>query len=380
MIGQWCGVLSDTNHGFVTLNIEEIKNKFYGVLYLINNPTGEVGTPGLVCWIAINKDLERQTIFCDNVFPINPWTFISEENKSQFLSMYTMNNHDYKFPSKLEIELVKSESSLIIELKSDVGGQGKAYLENKLLTSSSKVDATLMLWGEFKEYTSEIDYRSVVFRGQEDVWPLRTSFHRNKRYDVLTYVLKDIPMLHGKISGLTKHFFNMNNDIEYGAFYNLLQHHGYPTPLLDWSYSPFVASFFAFKNLKADVVNKGEIGRRVRIFVFDIDAWKQKYAQYKSIADCRFHVSVGEFLPINNPRALPQQALTTYTNVYDIEGFIINHGQMAGVQFLKAIDIPVDEYYKAMKDLSLMGITSSTLFPGIDGMCDEMRGLNFPHN
>lgn len=379
MIGQWCGVLSETNHGFVTLNIEETKNKVYGVLYLINSPSEGLGVPGVVCWIDINKNSQQQTITCDNLFPINPRTFISEADKHHFLSMYHESNQDYKFPSRLDIELVRDGDSLIIELKSDLGNRDKAVLENKLVTSNSKVVATLMSWKEFKEYTSEIDYRNVVFRGQEDVWPLRTSFHRSQRYDVLTYVLKDIPMLHGRISGLTKHFFNMNNDIEYGAFYNLLQHHGYPTPLLDWSYSPFVASFFAFKNLRAEVVNKGEIGRRVRIFIFDIDAWKQRYAQYKSIADCRFHVSVGEFLPINNPRALPQQALTTYTNVYDIEGFIMNHGQMSGFEFLKAIDIPVGEYYKAMKDLSLMGITSSTLFPGIDGMCEEMKGLNFPH-
>ncbi|WP_214293641.1 hypothetical protein, partial [Escherichia coli] len=75
------------------------------------------------------------------------------------------------------------------------------------------------------------------------------------------------------------------------------------------------------------------------------------------------HVSVGEFLPINNTRALPQQALTTYTNVYDIEGFISHHGIKSGFEFLKAIDIPVSDYYKAMNDLSLMGVTASTLFP-----------------
>jgi len=76
---------------------------------------------------------------------------------------------------------------------------------------------------------------------------------------------------------------------------------------------------------------------------------------------------------------LPQQALTTYTNIYDIEGYITDLGKGVGAHFLKAIDIPVSEYYAAIKDLSLMGVTSSTLFPGIDGVCEEMKKFNFPH-
>lgn len=228
-------------------------------------------------------------------------------------------------------------------------------------------------------YSSGVDYRQVVFRGQADIWPLRTSFHRNKRFDVIKYVLQDIPMLHGRSIGLTSHLFDLKNEMENGAFYSLLQHHGYPTPLLDWSYSPFVAAFFAFKNIEAGVVSSSNSDRVVRIFVFDIVKWRLSYAQYKNITDCRLHVSVGEFLPINNTRALPQQALTTYTNVYDIEGFISEHGIKSGFEFLKAIDIPVSDYYKAMNDLSLMGVTASTLFPGIDGMCEEMKRLNFPH-
>lgn len=376
MIGQWCGNYAGTNNGYAILNIEEDKGLLCGALYLNDNLNG---VPGLVCWIFINKELQAQTINQTMLYPINPTTYLAEQDKNYFLYEYNKLYPEYRFPESLIIELNFVEQVLKLKVKSNLGNDIEAILENKILACNSKLNATRMSWDEFKMYSSGVHYREVVFRGQADVWPLRTSFHRNKRFDVIKYVMKDIPMLHGRSIGLTSHLFDLNNEIENGAFYSLLQHHGYPTPLLDWSYSPFVAAFFAFKNIEANVVKSSDSDRRVRIFVFDIVKWKLSYAQYKNITDCRFHVSIGEFLPINNTRALPQQALTTYTNVYDIEGFIAEHGGNSGVEFLKAIDISVSDYYKAMNDLSLMGVTASTLFPGIDGMCEEMKRLNFPH-
>lgn len=376
MIGQWCGNYTGTNNGFAILNIEEEKGLLCGALYLNDNLNG---TPGLVCWILINKDLQTQTINQTQLYPINPMTFLAEEDKDHFLYGYNKLYPDYRFPEELIIELSFVDQSLNIKVKSNIGNDIEANLENKISACDSKLNATRMSWDEFKVYSSGVDYRQVVFRGQADIWPLRTSFHRNKRFDVIKYVLKDIPLLYGRSIGLTSHLFDLKNEMENGAFYSLLQHHGYPTPLLDWSYSPFVAAFFAFKNIEAGVVSSGNSERMVRIFVFDIVKWRFSYAQYKNITDCRLHVSVGEFLPINNARALPQQALTTYTNVYDIEGFIYEHGVKSDFEFLKTIDIPVSDYYKAMNDLSLMGMTASTLFPGIDGMCEEMKRLNFPH-
>jgi len=46
-------------------------------------------------------------------------------------------------------------------------------------------------------------------------------------------------------------------------------------------------------------------------------------------------------------------------------------------KFLQAIDIPAKERDVAMRDLRLMGITPGTMFPSIDGVCEELRELNF---
>ena len=84
-----------------------------------------------------------------------------------------------------------------------------------------------------------------------------------------------------------------------------------------------------------------------------------------------------EPLPINNPRALPQQSVSSFTNIDDLEGYLSTIEKMRGKSYLSAIDLPVSERQAVMRELALMGITAGSLFPGLDGACLQLKERYF---
>jgi len=85
--------------------------------------------------------------------------------------------------------------------------------------------------------------------------------------------------LHRHLSLRTSHVFNRDMPDENGAFFNLVQHHGYPTPLLDWTSSPFVPAFFAYPRLKNTEAVLADAEEKVRILQFDQKVWRAKFPQ-----------------------------------------------------------------------------------------------------
>jgi FRG domain len=158
--------------------------------------------------------------------------------------------------------------------------------------------------------------------------------------------------------------------LDNAAFLNLVQHHGYPTPLLDWTISPFIGAYFAFRNLR-----RGRFApdQKVRIFILDGRQWVNDWEASVVMAPAFRHLTLLEPLAINNPRATPQQSVSSVTNVDDIETYIRNGETIRGTNYLRAIDLAVDDRRIVMQELALMGVNAGSLLPGLDGACEQLR-------
>jgi hypothetical protein len=72
-----------------------------------------------------------------------------------------------------------------------------------------------------------------------------------------------------------------------------------------------------------------------------------------------------------------RQAATKLTNVDDIESFMKGAEAEKGVCYLQAIDLAKSDRRRVMNELAYHGYYRGSLFPGLDGACEELVERNF---
>lgn len=369
MKGQWIGKFEGSTTGTIIVNVDELSSWFQGTIHLLHED------PNIANSIVGFSTLTKNNYFkfiTKNLTAVNktPGLFLSASDLKKEFPNSTM-------PESFEINGNWSETSLSLLWKTNLNTYGTCALKRSEITGKSKLKSKKISWEHFKKHISSMENKRYLFRGQKEPWKLRTSFHRAGRADVQRFTNEDIQALHKHLSARTKHVFNLDIPNENGAFYNLVQHHGYPTPLLDWSYSPYVAAFFAYRNISKQDVKEANAASKVRIFLFDQAEWRNDFLQYVHLATGKLHLSVSEFLAIENERMIPQQAASTITNIDDIESYIKSCEEVNNKKYLQAFDLPLKERDKVIQELRFMGITAGSMFPGLDGACEELKDRNF---
>ena len=365
MKGQWIGEFGGTNAGKAILNIDDLGDRFACTAYVLD---ADKKIPSVAAYFETEDKGAQFECQAKLIAPIDPrtgmvsvWSVVEE--------LYP----GYAIPESAGVTGTWDQHNLTLDAVTSINTSISLKATRSDPEEPSALDAKVVDWDGFKSIVATLKGGSSIFRGQCRPYRLRTAFHRRGRYNLGRFLSQDIQTLHRLLSARTTHVFNLEIPKENGAFFNLVQHHGYPTPLLDWTYSPYVAIFFAFRDISRGDAHSASVEDNVRVHSFDMASWRDDYKHMDYLATADLHLSIGEFMAIENERMVAQQAVTTVTNVDDIEAYIGRKEAEAGKIYLRAVDIPVKCRDEIVKELSFMGITAGALFPGIDGTCEDLK-------
>lgn len=370
MQGHWIGFLDGSTPGHVVLDLDELADRFVGTALFIPS---DQSLPSTAAFIDTADKSDQVSITA----PI----FVVDEQDRSIISPveYMVNHPDLIHASTADIEIFKSNDGLVVSYKTSVGSEEISQANGLLYGSycgdkSTYNPSEQITWNQFKSKVSGFSPEEYVWRGQPEPWALQTSFHRTGRVNLHRYTTEDVARLRSALLPHTTTFLHLDSALVTGGLYSLAQHHGFPTPLLDWTYSPYVAAFFALHSLPKSPDRKDSVAR---VFAFHRSAWPQDSNAITHLALARPHVTFQDLVPLENERALPQQALAMVSTAPNIEALIRFQEGQDSRTYLTPFDLPWSERDAAMRDLRTMGITSATMFPGIDGTCKELRDRYF---
>ncbi|PID85608.1 MAG: FRG domain-containing protein [Chloroflexi bacterium] len=238
----------------------------------------------------------------------------------------------------------------------------------------------IVSWEQYIKVVNNPNYAEWAFRGQANaswpLWPTITRELQNRKVNPQYWQRQEqrnIRIFQRKAI----HFLQKMPDInDIFRWMGIMQHHGAPTRLLDFTWSPYVAAFFALESATTDAVVWAVNTLKVGTYCFgpQIPEGQAVPTPEEALAYYGFgnmdDVAIGEPF-FKNQRLIAQSG--TFACPYDLTRPIdkILGGQENTIAkfVLKGADLRK----QALNELYRMNITQATLFPDLDGLARSLR-------
>jgi len=211
-----------------------------------------------------------------------------------------------------------------------------------------------------------------LFRGQELAsWQLKTTLERfvSRQYSMEDYY-NTMRAVKPALESFTEKTWNLQPKFKMGPtaaslppgvpFMVYLRHYGFPSPLLDWSLSPYVAAFFAFRS-------QGHEDQEAAIYSF-----VEYVSGGKSVKDPEPRITgIGHYISTQKRHHTQQCEYTICTKPIgkgaDTTYVYANHEEVFDLHkydqdYLMKYVLPRSERAKVLEKLSLMNINAYSLF------------------
>ena len=216
-----------------------------------------------------------------------------------------------------------------------------------------------------------------IFRGQPNSdWLLKPSFLRSFKepYDI-PYMLELEKIVN---QDFIKEAYSLINPNLYKETKNILdwwpimQHHGAPTRLLDWTKSPYVAAYFAVnQQLDSDGIIWVLSVKTLNEIMNNTDSDLAESQTIQRFTQPNVPERIYEYSPMfNTDRSIAQQSIFTVCENISSEHSSIIENKFISSTNCSYFRIRIDKKLKPnfRMSLNLMNVRPATLFPGIDGI------------
>jgi FRG domain-containing protein len=233
-------------------------------------------------------------------------------------------------------------------------------------------------WDEYLKFVGS-EYKHWAFRGQQDalwqLWPTITRELKNRRIDNQHWNEQEhriIWIFQRKSIHFLEKVPHISDVFQWMA---LLQHHGAPTRLLDFTWSPYVAAFFALDSSVDDaavwLINAKKIGTHC----FRSDLWNDDWVPSPQEALKRYRINKRTDIAIGEPFVKNQRLIAqsgTFVCPYDIN-YPVDEILSSRKDLIAKIILKKSLRKSGIAQLHSMNITQASLFPGLDGMARSLK-------